>query len=100
MRLSDRLYFRVGLFHKRYGRMLCAFIEGFLVGLVVLLALCVLWGAAHVWMWAYERHIAEQTEHRVRQVEKEKWKYERIVLACLNRQWFLADGELMTCEVK
>lgn len=100
MRLRDRLYFKFGLFHKRHSRMLFAFLEGFLVGLVLLVSLMALYGGARLLTWIYYINVAEAVHEKVQQVEREKVGYERIVLACLNREWFVANGELFTCEAK
>ena len=99
MTIRDRLYLRFGLFARRYGRMWCAFLEGLLVGTMLLVAILTLWGATQLVVWAYYTHVSEVVQEHVKQVEAEKVRYEQIIVACLNDGGYQLDGKMRPCSL-
>ena len=95
MPLRDRLYFRFCLFHKRYGRMVCAFLEGLIVGAILLACLLVLAGFVRITFAIIEDYSAQ--EWKARQERAERVRYEQIVLGCLNHGVLLIDGKVREC---
>lgn len=95
--IRDRLYFRFGLFHSRYGRMWCAFLEGLIIGTVLLALVATLIGAGRFLWWMAESYTT--AEARVVQAQKVAMKYEQVLLACLNGGLVaVTEHELIGCE--
>lgn len=99
MKLRDKLYLRFGLYHRTImARIVAAFLEGLLWGIALLVVFILIVMAAKFSWYLYVSYTTAQQDVVV---ERQKTvHYERIVVACLNRQWFVANGELFTCEAK
>ncbi len=95
MPIRDRLYFRFGLYHRRYGRIICAFVEGLIVGTLLLACLLVLAGFVRLTMTVIEDYAAK--EWAAQKERAERVKYEKIVLGCLNQGILLIDGKVREC---
>ena len=96
MTLRDRLYLRFFLFHKRYGRMWAALLEGvcLFIGAVVL-GLFIM-AVVNLATWWYSALIDEH----VKAAKQEAASYQRTLLACMNSGVIghTEDGEVVACQ--
>ena len=96
--LHDRLYLRYGLFYRRWGHAIAYMIEFVIVAALAAIAFAFVAGAVLLTYGMVDGY--RQAERDAQKAKQEKLHYEKVVLACLNRQYFIANGEVMTCEVK
>ena len=97
MKLRDKLYLRFGLFNQRYGRMVCAFIEGLVIGLVLLFCILVIVGFFRLAGYLYSTYTT--ASQKVVSAEQKARTAEEMLVDCLaGRVIGRAGDETIACE--
>lgn len=96
MTIRDRIYFRVGLFHKRHGRMWAAFLEGLLIAVSAIVLGLTVFGLANLAQAVYEGVLHEHAEVYKQQAQS----YQASLIQCLNGGIIgrTENGETVGCQ--
>lgn len=95
MTLRDKLYFRFGLFHQRYGRIWFAFVEGVCLFLASVIVGLFIMAVVNLATWWYSALI----EEHVKAAKQEAASYQNTLLACLNGGVIARAGdEVIACD--
>ena len=98
MKLMDRLYLRFGLFHQTHlSRIFAAFVEGLVIGTILLGLLLAIYGAGKLTWWMIGEY--QNARHEVDRATQEARVYQTALLACLNGGVIATNGDEFTaCE--
>lgn len=98
MTLHDKLYFRFGLFHRRWGHAIAYMLEFLLVALVCFLVLLCLVGFVRLTYGVYRDYT--EAQKKVAQAQAQKVVAEQMLLDCLNGRIVgkAVNGEYVACE--
>lgn len=96
MTLRDRLYLRFFLFHRRYGRMWAALLEGVCLFITAVVIGLFVMAVVNLATWWYSALI----EEHVKAAKQEAKGYEQMLVACLNGGVVgrTEDGETIGCQ--
>ena len=95
MTLRDKLYFRFGLFHQRYGRIWCALLEGILIAISAFVIGLTVFGLANLAYMVYESAL----EEHARAYKAEARSYQVALINCLNGGVISKVGdEVIACD--